>query len=42
MNLNNKLFYVCGPSSMVDTMVNILKELNIKQERIRVEHFIGY
>ena len=38
----NSLFYICGPPAMVDAMVAILKEMNIPQEKMKVEHFIGY
>ena len=39
---NNTLFYICGPPGMVGAMVNILKEMNISQNRIKIEHFTGY
>ena len=39
---NNTLFYICGPPGMVDAMANILKEMNISQNRIKIEHFTGY
>lgn len=41
-NLNNSIFYICGPPAMVDAMFNILKEMKINEDNIRIEHFIGY
>jgi hypothetical protein len=36
------LFYICGPPTMVDAMVNLLKSMKIDDSRIRIEHFTGY
>jgi ferredoxin-NADP reductase len=38
----DSIFYICGPPAMVDALVDILKKMNIAEERIRVEHFEGY
>jgi len=35
--LEDCLFYTCGPKEMVTSMIDILKELNIPTERIKVE-----
>jgi len=41
--LNNSIFYVCGPPSMLKAMQSLLQEeLEIPKERIRVEEFTGY
>ena len=38
-----RIFYVCGPPTMVTSLVEILREkLDIKQEKIRIENFTGY
>lgn len=35
-------FYVAGPPNMVGTMLDLLTELEIPEERITVEKFMGY
>ncbi|MEW6603554.1 MAG: Rieske 2Fe-2S domain-containing protein [Thermoproteota archaeon] len=41
--LENSIFYVCGPPGMLKAMQNILKnELHIPDDRIKVEEFTGY
>jgi ferredoxin-NADP reductase len=41
--LNNSLFYICGPPGMLNAMKKLLQEdLQIPKERIKVEEFIGY
>ena len=41
--LNNSIFYICGPPSMLKAMQSLLQEeLKISKERIRVEEFTGY
>lgn len=41
--LNNSLFYICGPPSMLQSMQTLLQEaLQIPKERIKVEEFTGY
>lgn len=38
-----KVFYICGPPKMVETLIDILKnKLGIKPERIKKENFAGY
>lgn len=39
---NDTVFYICGPPAMVDTLVNILKQMNVDESRIKIEHFEGY
>ena len=41
--LNNSIFYICGPPSMLKAMQSLLQEeLQIPKERIKVEEFTGY
>ena len=40
VNINN--YYVCGPPFMVDSMLEILKNMQIQEDRIHVERFTGY
>ena len=35
-------FYTCGPPGLVDTMRNILQELNVPKKQVITEHFPGY
>ena len=42
-DFNDRTFFVCGSPYMVKCLVDVLKgELNILDERIVVEHFMGY
>lgn len=38
----NRVFYISGPARMVDSMLILLKELNIPDEQIKKEFFTGY
>jgi ferredoxin-NADP reductase/nitrite reductase/ring-hydroxylating ferredoxin subunit len=41
--LNNSVFYICGPPSMLKAMQSLLQEeLEIPKDRIKVEEFTGY
>src|SRR6266511_1668892 len=41
--LNDSIFYICGPPSMLKAMQALLQDdLEIPQERIKVEEFTGY
>jgi glycine betaine catabolism B len=41
--LNNSIFYICGPPSMLKAMQALLQDdLDIPKERIKVEEFTGY
>jgi ferredoxin-NADP reductase len=41
--LNDSIFYICGPPSMLKAMQILLQEdLEIPKERIKVEEFTGY
>lgn len=37
-----RMFYISGPQKMVDTMVSLLKELEVPEEQIKQEYFPGY
>ena len=38
----SRVFYICGPPSMVEAMKGLLQELNILSEQIKTENFFGY
>jgi ferredoxin-NADP reductase/nitrite reductase/ring-hydroxylating ferredoxin subunit len=41
--LNNSIFYICGPPGMLKAIHNLLQdELHIPKERIKTEEFTGY
>src|ERR671924_838930 len=41
--LDNSIFYICGPPSMLKAMQSLLQDnLEIPRERIKVEEFTGY
>jgi glycine betaine catabolism B len=37
-----RVFYICGPPSMNEAMKKALKELDMPDERIKLEDFTGY
>lgn len=41
-DLENSIFYVCGPPGMVETMLEHLKKMSIPDDRTRFEKFSGY
>lgn len=41
-NVDNTIFYICGPPAMVDGLSNLLKAMNVALQNIRVEKFAGY
>jgi ferredoxin-NADP reductase len=41
-NYKTRVFYICGPPTMVKTMKKVLQELNIPLEHIKTENFSGY
>ncbi|MBI2655683.1 FAD-dependent oxidoreductase [Candidatus Woesearchaeota archaeon] len=41
-DLNNTLFYICGPPAMVEGLSQLLKLMNIPQQNIKIEKFAGY
>jgi glycine betaine catabolism B len=38
----DRVFYISGPTKMVDSMVTLLKELSIPEDQIKKEFFTGY
>lgn len=42
MDINNALFYICGPPGMVDGLSQLLKTMNVPQSNIKIEKFAGY
>lgn len=41
-NLDSPIFYICGSPAMVTALQEILVEMNISEDRIKVEDFPGY
>ena len=41
-DFNERIFFVSGPVSMVQDMVGMLKQMDIKQERIKEDLFTGF
>jgi len=41
-DLNNALFYVCGPPGMVNAMLELLIRMGVAGTNIKVERFVGY
>ena len=41
-DIDNTIFYICGPPGMVDGLSNLLKTMSIPQQNIKVEKFVGY
>ncbi|MGC2572704.1 MAG: FAD-dependent oxidoreductase [Candidatus Nitrosopolaris sp.] len=43
IEMDNSIFYICGPPGMLNAMKGLLQDvLGISKERIKVEEFIGY
>ena len=40
--INNTIFYICGPPVMVDGLSGLLKAMNIPPQNIKTEKFVGY
>lgn len=38
----NSVYYVCGPPGMVDALYSLLKSMNVSEENIHMEEFLGY
>ncbi|MBA7512250.1 Methane monooxygenase component C [subsurface metagenome] len=42
-DFNERVFYICGPPRMVESLINILRnKLGVQQDKIKIENFIGY
>jgi len=38
-----RIFYICGPPRMVESLINILRnKLGIQEDKIKTENFVGY
>ncbi len=37
-----KIYYVSGPDPMVDAVIEIIKKMGVKEEKIRTDYFSGY
>lgn len=37
-----RVFYACGPPGMVQEMVNLLRELGLPDNQLKLESFVGY
>ena len=41
--LNNSIFYICGPPAMLNAMQKVLSDqIGVSDEKIRIEEFTGY
>ncbi len=41
--LDNSRFYICGPPGMLSAIRKLLHEdLNVSEQKIKIEEFIGY
>lgn len=41
-DLENAIFYICGSPSMVEALNEIVKEMGISEENLKLERFTGY
>ena len=41
-DINNAMFYICGPPEMVEGLSNLLKTMNVPPMNIKIEKFVGY
>ena len=41
-DVNNALFYICGPPGMVEGLSNLLKTMNVPPANVKIEKFAGY
>ena len=41
-DINNAMFYICGPPGMVNGLSELLKTMNVPQQNVRIERFVGY
>lgn len=39
---SERIFYICGPPKMNDALSQALKDLQMPEDKIKVEHFTGY
>ena len=41
-DINNAIFYICGPPGMVEGLSALLKTMNVPPMNIKIEKFVGY
>ena len=41
-DVDNAVFYICGPPGMVDGLSNLLKTMNVPLHNVKIEKFVGY
>ena len=41
-DINNAMFYICGPPGMVEGLSSLLKTMNVPLQNIKIEKFAGY
>ena len=41
-NINNAIFYICGPPGMFDGLFQLLKSMQVPLQNIKIEKFVGY
>lgn len=42
-DFNERVFYICGPPRMVESLINVLRnKLDVQQDKIKIENFVGY
>lgn len=41
-NLNKYIYYISGPDPMVDDMENLLKDLGVSENKLKLDYFSGY
>lgn len=41
-DIDNAVFYICGPPGMVNGVLEILKAMNVPQQNVKIERFVGY
>jgi ferredoxin-NADP reductase/nitrite reductase/ring-hydroxylating ferredoxin subunit len=41
-DIANSIFYICGPPAMLKAVQGLLRELQIPEERVKIEEFTGY
>ena len=41
-DVQDSLFYICGPPGMVEGLSQLLKTMNVPQQNVKIEKFAGY
>lgn len=41
-DVDNAMFYICGPPGMVTGLSELLKTMNVPQQNVKIEKFAGY